>query len=85
MILRRKKRIEQEEELYRLHQSMHSAMEDLRLLEGAGQKDAGRLYRVALEKKGIFGNGGIPIEQKINLISPCKDLHVYIGMEGRGT
>ncbi|KAA8566908.1 hypothetical protein EYC84_010005 [Monilinia fructicola] len=78
MILRRKKRIEEEEELYRLHQSMHNAMEDLRLLEGAGQKEAGRLYRVALEKKGIFGKGGIPIEREIKLISPCKDLHDYI-------
>ncbi|KAI9644754.1 hypothetical protein NHQ30_006781 [Ciborinia camelliae] len=62
MILRRKKKIEEEEELYRLHQSMHKAMEDLRLLEGAGQKEAGRLYRVAMEKKGIFGKEGIPIE-----------------------
>lgn len=62
MILRRKKRTEEEGELYRLHQSMHNAMEDLRLLEGAGQKEAGRLYRVALEKKGIFGKDGIPIE-----------------------
>ncbi|KAF7854214.1 hypothetical protein EAF04_010511 [Stromatinia cepivora] len=62
MILRRKKRNEEEGELYRLHQSMHNAMEDLRLLEGAGQKEAGRLYRVALEKKGIFGEDGIPIE-----------------------
>lgn len=41
---------------------MHSAMEDLRLLDAAGQKEAGRLYRVALEKKGIFGKDGIPIE-----------------------
>ncbi|KAF7951620.1 hypothetical protein EAE96_006922 [Botrytis aclada] len=62
MILRRNQRIEEEGELYRLHQSMHNAMEDLRLLEGSGQKEAGRLYRVALEKKGIFGKDGVPIE-----------------------
>ncbi|KAM3085950.1 hypothetical protein ACMFMG_003001 [Clarireedia jacksonii] len=47
----------------RLYQSMHSAMEELRKLDGAGQEQAGRLYRIALEKKGIFsGENGIPIE-----------------------
>ncbi|ESZ96461.1 RING finger domain protein [Sclerotinia borealis F-4128] len=37
-------------------------MEELRLLDGAGHKDAGRLYRVAMEKRGIFGIDGVPIE-----------------------
>lgn len=31
-------------------------------MDGSGSKDAGRLYRIAMEKKGVFGPGGIPIE-----------------------
>jgi len=63
MLLRRKKREAEEAELFRLHQSMHSAMEELRKLDGAGQEQAGRLYRIALEKKGIFGGEhSVPIE-----------------------
>jgi len=41
---------------------MSAACEELRLLDGPGTKDAGRLYRVAMEKKGIFRAGGVPIE-----------------------
>lgn len=37
-------------------------MEALRTLDGPGMTNGGRLYRVALEKKGIFGPGGVPIE-----------------------
>jgi len=62
MLTRRKQAEERERELYRIYQSTHAAMEDLRNLEGSGQKEAGRLYRIALEKKGIFGKDSIPIE-----------------------
>ncbi|PQE25707.1 Ribosomal L28 L40 mitochondrial protein [Rutstroemia sp. NJR-2017a BBW] len=63
MLLRRKKREAEELELQRLYKSMHSAMEELRKLEGAGEEQAGRLYRIALEKKGIFGGEhSVPIE-----------------------
>jgi large subunit ribosomal protein L40 len=48
--------------LGRMHQSMHSACEELRNFDPPGQKDAGRLYRIAMEKKGIFKHGGVPIE-----------------------
>lgn len=43
-------------------------METLRLAEspnngeGAGKETSSRLYRIALEKKGIFRPGGVPIE-----------------------
>jgi large subunit ribosomal protein L40 len=37
-------------------------MEELRTMDSPGMKDAGRLYRVACEKKGIFAKGGVPIE-----------------------
>jgi len=62
MLARRKKLEAEERELYRMYQSMHSACEELRLLDAPGTKDAGRLYRIAMEKKGIFGHGGVPIE-----------------------
>jgi large subunit ribosomal protein L40 len=45
-----------------MYQSMHSACEALRLMDSPGSKDAGRLYRIAMEKKGIFGKDGVPIE-----------------------
>ena len=31
-------------------------------MDPPGTKDAGRLYRIAMEKKGIFKHGGVPIE-----------------------
>jgi large subunit ribosomal protein L40 len=55
-LFRRKKLGAEELELQRMYQSMHETMEVLRTM------DAGRLYRVALEKKGIFGKGGLPVE-----------------------
>ncbi len=45
-----------------MYQSMHSACEELRLLEGPDAPQGSRLYRIAMEKKGIFGPGGVPIE-----------------------
>lgn len=45
-----------------MYQSMHNACELLRTMDTPGTKDAGRLYRIAMEKKGIFGHGGVPIE-----------------------
>ncbi|PMD63512.1 uncharacterized protein K444DRAFT_641329 [Hyaloscypha bicolor E] len=66
MLARRKKLEAEELELQRMYQSMHNTMEVLRTMDekdGLGRgKEAGRLYRVALEKKGIFGQGGVPIE-----------------------
>ena len=51
---------------YRMHQSMHDACEELRLLDTNNgkpeTKDSGRLYRIAMEKRGVFGHGGVPIE-----------------------
>ncbi|PSS20290.1 hypothetical protein M430DRAFT_49982 [Amorphotheca resinae ATCC 22711] len=62
-MLSRRKRLEKEEaELYRMYQSMHAACEELRTMDPPGSKDAGRLYRIAMEKKGIYGHGGVPIE-----------------------
>lgn len=30
--------------------------------KGEGERKKGRLYRIAMEKKGVFGKGGVPIE-----------------------
>jgi large subunit ribosomal protein L40 len=46
----------------RQYQSMHAACEELRMLQGPGEKEAGRLYRIAMEKKGVFRQGSVPIE-----------------------
>jgi len=60
--MRRNKREREERELMRMYQSIHSACEELRTMDPPQAKDAGRLYRIAMEKKGIFGKGGVPIE-----------------------
>lgn len=41
---------------------MHEACEQLRLLDAPNAKDAGRLFRIAMGKQGIYGPGGVPIE-----------------------
>jgi len=62
MLFRRKQREERERTLMQQHQSMHNACEELRKTAGPGLRDTGYLYRVALEKKGVWGTHGIPIE-----------------------
>lgn len=48
--------------LCRMYQSMSNACEELRKTSGPGTREEGYLYRVALEKKGVFGSHGFPIE-----------------------
>ncbi|EJT76062.1 hypothetical protein GGTG_05986 [Gaeumannomyces tritici R3-111a-1] len=48
--------------LMRQWQSMRAACEELRLTAGPGARDEGYLYRVAMEKKGVYGHNGVPIE-----------------------
>jgi len=62
LLFRRKLAEAQEMELYRMYQSMFDACEALRNLDPPGTKNAGRLYRIAMEKKGVYRPGGIPIE-----------------------
>jgi len=62
MLFRRNKLQAEENELLRMYQSMQSACEELRTMEPTGSKNAGRLYRIAMEKKGVFGHDGVPIE-----------------------
>ncbi|KAL8716300.1 MAG: hypothetical protein Q9220_000205 [cf. Caloplaca sp. 1 TL-2023] len=53
-----KTRQAEERELERQYNSMRAACEELRT--GAG--DGGRLYRQAMSRKGLLGEGGVPIE-----------------------
>jgi len=62
LLTRRKQQEKEQLELQRMYQSMSDACEKLRLLDPPGTKDGGRLYRIAMEKKGIFRHGGVPIE-----------------------
>ncbi|KAK1759746.1 hypothetical protein QBC47DRAFT_372970 [Echria macrotheca] len=62
LTFRRREREAREANLMRQHQSISAACEALRLTTGPGSRDEGYLYRVAMEKKGVYGLGGIPIE-----------------------
>ncbi|KAL0936284.1 mitochondrial 54S ribosomal protein mL40 [Colletotrichum truncatum] len=62
LLLQRQQREAREKELYRMHQSMYNANEELRTTSGPGTRDEGWLYRVAQEKKGVYGPGAVPIE-----------------------
>ncbi|KAK4121585.1 hypothetical protein N657DRAFT_647767 [Parathielavia appendiculata] len=62
LLFRRREREARERNLMRQYQSMHAAMEELRLTSGPGTRDEGYLYRVAMEKKGVWGLQGVPIE-----------------------
>jgi large subunit ribosomal protein L40 len=46
----------------RMHAGMYNACEELRKTVGPGDRDEGYLYRVAMEKKGVWGLHGVPIE-----------------------
>ncbi|KAI1007322.1 hypothetical protein K3495_g903 [Podosphaera aphanis] len=58
-------RKKQQVELQRQYQSIQMTMEVLRNLDDGMTsygKEGSRLYRLALEKRGVFGHGSIPIE-----------------------
>ncbi|KAI1446339.1 hypothetical protein F5Y02DRAFT_382541 [Annulohypoxylon stygium] len=62
LLYQRQVREAEERELERMHNSMYSACEELRKMSGPGARPEGYLYRVAMEKKGVYRHGGIPIE-----------------------
>ncbi|KAK1771401.1 hypothetical protein QBC33DRAFT_523604 [Phialemonium atrogriseum] len=62
LLFRRKERERREGELMRQYQGMYAACEELRLTDGPGSREQGYLYRVAMEKKGVYGHNGFPIE-----------------------
>jgi len=62
LLHQRKVREARERELMRMQQGMFEACEELRKTSGPGTRAEGYLYRVAMEKKGVYGPRGIPIE-----------------------
>ena len=62
LLFLRNQRDDRERARMRQYQSMYRACEELRLTEGPGTRDRGYLYRVAMEKHGVYRQGGIPIE-----------------------
>ncbi|KAJ5015859.1 hypothetical protein K4K57_012512 [Colletotrichum sp. SAR 10_99] len=62
LLLQRQQREARERELYRMHQGMYNAAEELRHTAGPGTRDEGWLYRISQEKKGVYGAGAVPIE-----------------------
>ncbi|KAB5536040.1 hypothetical protein GE09DRAFT_971775 [Coniochaeta sp. 2T2.1] len=61
-LFRRKQREAHERELMRMYQGMSLACEELRQTNGPGTREEGYLYRVAMEKKGVYGHNGVPVE-----------------------
>ncbi|KAH8842591.1 hypothetical protein MCOR27_004385 [Pyricularia oryzae] len=57
-----KQRDDKQRMLMRQWHSMRNACEELRQTSGPGTRDEGYLYRVAMEKKGVYGHDGFPIE-----------------------
>ncbi|KAF2973337.1 hypothetical protein GQX73_g132 [Xylaria multiplex] len=62
LLYQRKERERQAHELERMYQSMHNACEELRKTSGPGTREEGYLYRVAMEKHGMYGHNAVPIE-----------------------
>ncbi|KAI0447639.1 hypothetical protein F4803DRAFT_498865 [Xylaria telfairii] len=62
LLYQRKERERREHELERMYQSMSSACEELRKTSGPNLREEGYLYRVAMEKHGMYGHNAIPIE-----------------------
>lgn len=57
-----------------MHAGMYNACEELRKTVGPGSRGEGYLYRVAMEKKGVYGLEGVPIEYaRFQTDSPAKE------------
>ncbi|OPB42593.1 hypothetical protein A0O28_0037120 [Trichoderma guizhouense] len=74
MLFRRKQHEAIEKERSRMHAGMYNACEELRKTVGPGSRGEGYLYRVAMEKKGVYGLEGVPIEYaRFQTDSPAKE------------
>jgi large subunit ribosomal protein L40 len=62
LLFRRQQREAGEVERARMQAGMYNACEELRKTVGPGDRGEGYLYRVAMEKKGVWGKSGVPIE-----------------------
>ncbi|UKZ80347.1 hypothetical protein TrVFT333_008105 [Trichoderma virens FT-333] len=74
MLFRRKQHEAIAKERSRMYAGMYNACEELRKTVGPGSRDEGYLYRVAMEKKGVYGLEGVPIEYaRFQTDSPAKE------------
>ncbi|KAK5996685.1 hypothetical protein PT974_02025 [Cladobotryum mycophilum] len=74
MLFRRQQHEVVEKERSRMHAGMYNACEELRKTVGPGSRDEGYLYRVAMEKKGVYGLEGVPIEYaRFQTENPAKE------------
>jgi large subunit ribosomal protein L40 len=65
-------------ELTRMQQGMAAACEELRKTDGPGVRPEGYLYRLALEKKGVYRQGGWPIEHtRLETDTPAREAWNY--------
>lgn len=62
LLFRRQQRELGDKERARMQAGMYNACEELRKTVGPGDKDEGYLYRVAMERKGVWGKDAVPIE-----------------------
>lgn len=60
-LFRRQQHQDMERERHRMYSGMYNACEELRKTVGPGVRDEGYLYRVAMEKKGVWGTEAVPI------------------------
>ncbi|KAM4067051.1 hypothetical protein HRG_001056 [Hirsutella rhossiliensis] len=73
-LFRRQQHEALDKERSRMHAGMFNACEELRKTGGPGNRGEGYLYRVAMEKKGIYGLNGVPIEYaRFQTDSPAKN------------
>ncbi|KAM0464986.1 hypothetical protein ACHAPV_001978 [Trichoderma viride] len=73
-LFRRKQHEATDKERSRMHAGMYNACEELRKTVGPGSRGEGYLYRVAMEKKGVYGLEGVPIEYaRFQTDSPAKE------------
>lgn len=62
LLFQRNQKEMMQKERARMHAGMYNACEELRQVSGPGVRSEGYLYRVAMEKKGVWGLEGVPIE-----------------------
>lgn len=74
LLFRRQQRDAATLERRRMHAAMFNACEELRRTVGPGDRGEGYLYRVAMEKKGVYGLDGVPIEYaRFQTDTPAKE------------
>jgi len=78
LLHQRSLREDRDRELLRMRQGMAAACEELRMSSGPGTRPEGYLYRLAMEKKGVYGGDAIPIEYaRLQTETPAREAWDY--------